>query len=221
VDVDSEVESARTKAKREQALEGARRVFLREGFAAASTDKIARESGVSKRTLYAYYPSKEELFADVLRSLTIDHPQVRALEFVRGLDPRSSEELREALLTLARKMLSVMLNADSLALLRTIIADSYRFPQLSELVRSTVPERGFQEVCAMLRRAQQRGLVEQGDPAVMARLFMGPLLMYVVLDGLLAPRRASQPPDAGEIEQTVDLFMRAVSRQEVPGRSEG
>lgn len=69
-------------AKQGQILSGARRVFLREGFAAASTDVIAREAGVSKRTLYSYYPSKEELFQDVLRGLTIENPQTQVLEFV-------------------------------------------------------------------------------------------------------------------------------------------
>jgi TetR/AcrR family transcriptional repressor of mexJK operon len=208
---DSEAERARAKAKREQALEGARRVFLREGFAAASTDEIAREAGISKRTLYAYYPRKEELFAAVLRFLTIEHPQARVLEFIRGIDPRSPDELREVFLTLARKMLSVMMSDDSLALIRTMIADSHRFPQLGGIVRSTVPERGLQEVGSILQRAQERGLVKPGDPAMMARLFIGPLLSYVVLNGLLAPNHAPQLPDAREIEQMVDLVIGAIS----------
>lgn len=207
----SAAERARAKAKREQALEGARRVFLREGFAAASTDEIAREAGISKRTLYSYYPGKEELFAAVLRLLTIEHPQARVLEFIRGIDPRSPDELREVFLTLARKMLSVMMSDDSLALIRTMIADSHRFPQLSGIVRSTVPERGLQEVGSMLQRAQECGLVKPGDPAMMARLFIGPLLSYVVLNGLLAPDHAPQPPDAREIEQMVDLVVGAIS----------
>ena len=81
--IGSEERGSRAEAKRDQVLGGARRVFLREGFAAASTDVIAREAGVSKRTLYAYYPSKEELFADVLRRLTVENPQTRVLESVQ------------------------------------------------------------------------------------------------------------------------------------------
>jgi TetR/AcrR family transcriptional repressor of mexJK operon len=73
----SEGPGRRGRAKRDQILTGARRVFLRDGFAGASTDAIAAEAGVSKRTLYAYYPSKEDLFVDVLRGLTIENPQSR------------------------------------------------------------------------------------------------------------------------------------------------
>jgi AcrR family transcriptional regulator len=136
------------------------------------------------------------------------------LEFIRGVEPRSADELREALLTLARKMLSVMMSDDSLALIRTMIADCHRFPQLGGIVRSTVPERGLQEVGGMLRRAQERGLVRPGDPAMMARLFIGPLLSYVVLNGLLAPEGAPQPPDTEEIEHMVDLFIAAIIWQD-------
>src|SRR6266568_3611424 len=54
-------------AKRRQIIEGARRVFLTQGFDAASMGEIARAAGVSKGTLYVYFESKEELFAVVAR----------------------------------------------------------------------------------------------------------------------------------------------------------
>src|ERR1700681_1589822 len=49
-------------AKRCQIIKGARRVFLAQGFDAASMGEIARAAGVSKGTLYVYFQSKEELF---------------------------------------------------------------------------------------------------------------------------------------------------------------
>src|SRR5271166_5127811 len=49
-------------AKRQQIMEGARRVFLHDGFDGASVGDIVRAAGVSKGTLYAYFPSKEKLF---------------------------------------------------------------------------------------------------------------------------------------------------------------
>ena len=51
--------------KFDQVLEGARTVFLRDGFERASVDDIARESGVSKATLYAYFPDKKLLFLEI------------------------------------------------------------------------------------------------------------------------------------------------------------
>jgi AcrR family transcriptional regulator len=49
-------------AKRRQIIEGARAVFLPQGFDAASMGEIARKAGVSKGTLYVYFKSKEDLF---------------------------------------------------------------------------------------------------------------------------------------------------------------
>lgn len=207
----SEERKPRARAKREQILSGAKTVFLREGFAATSTDVIAREAGVSKRTLYAYYPSKEELFSDVLRRLTIENPQTRVLEAVRQVDPKSREELREMLVGLGEKIISTMMEPAYLALLRTIIADSHRFPKLSEIFRSTVPERGIKEGSAMMKRAQENGIAAEGDPEVMIRMFMGPLLSYSVVDGLFRPDGDPQPPTTEKIEQIVDLYLKAIS----------
>src|SRR5829696_9703070 len=105
----------RARAKRDQILSGARAVFLRDGFAAASTDTIAAEANVSKRTLYVYYPSKEELFAGVMRELTIENPQSRALESLEEMTPGSEEDLRRDLLDLAKKMVVTMMQPDYLA----------------------------------------------------------------------------------------------------------
>src|SRR5437879_5722497 len=52
-------------AKRRQIIEGARAVFLAQGFDAASMNDIARKAGVSKGTLYVYFDSKEALFVAI------------------------------------------------------------------------------------------------------------------------------------------------------------
>jgi AcrR family transcriptional regulator len=49
-------------AKRLQIMDGAREVFLAQGFDAASMGAIARKAGVSKGTLYVYFDGKEQLF---------------------------------------------------------------------------------------------------------------------------------------------------------------
>ena len=53
-------------AKRRQIIEGRARVFLAQGFDAASMGEIARAAGVSKGTLYVYFKSKEELFEAIV-----------------------------------------------------------------------------------------------------------------------------------------------------------
>ena len=201
----------RARAKRDQILFGARRVFLRDGFAAASTDAIAAEAKVSKRTLYVYYPSKEELFADVMRKLTIENPQTRALETIEEMSPGSEGELRRDLLELAEKIVTTMMQPDYLALLRTTIADTHRFPQLGGIFRATVPERALRSFAIFVERGRERGVVGPDiDGGTAARMFVGPLLTYAVLDGLLA-EGPPRPPAQEKIREIVDLYMKAIT----------
>ena len=53
--------------KYDQVIAGARDVFLAQGFEGASVDLIAREAGVSKATLYSYFPDKRILFIEVAK----------------------------------------------------------------------------------------------------------------------------------------------------------
>ena len=203
---------SRSWAKREQILAGARRSFLRDGFAATSTDTIAAEAKVSKRTLYSYYPSKEELFVDVLRKLTIENPQTRALESMEEMSPESREELRGDLLELAQKIVSTMMQPDYLALLRTTIADVHRFPQLAGLFRATVPERAMSSFAVFIERTRERGVIsEDVDGEAAARMFVGPLLTYAVLDGLFVADGQPREPASGRIEEIVDMYVKAIS----------
>jgi AcrR family transcriptional regulator len=207
----SEEKGSRAWAKREQIVAGAQRVFLRDGFAGASTDAIAAEAGVSKRTLYSYYPGKEELFADVLRRLTIDNPHTQVLAIVEESEPEDLGELREMLVGLATRVASIMMDPDYLALLRTIIADTHRFPQLGEIYRSTVPERGFRIFLTLMERVRERGIVDIPDAEAATRLFFGPLVTYALLDGLFKPGERSRPPAPEKIEHIVDMYMKAIA----------
>jgi TetR/AcrR family transcriptional repressor of mexJK operon len=202
----------RAKAKRDQILAGARRVFLCDGFAAASTDAIAAEAKVSKRTLYVYYPSKEDLFVDVLRKLTIENPQTRALESIEEMSPENREELRGGLLALAQKIVTTMMEPDYLALLRTTIADIHRFPQLAGLFRATVPERAMSSFAVFIERTRERGVIRKdvnGEAA--ARMFVGPLLTYAVLDGLFVADGPPRRPEPGRIEEIVNIYVKAIT----------
>ena len=207
----SEEEGSRAWAKRAQILAGAQRVFLRDGFAGASTDAIAAEARVSKRTLYSYYPGKEELFADVLRRLTIENPRTQVLASVEEMEPEDVGELREALVGLASRVVSIMMDPDYLALLRTIIADTHRFPQLGEIYRSTVPERGFRVFLTLMERMRERGIVDVPDAEAATRLFFGPIVTYTLLDGLFKPGERPQPPAPEKIEHIVDMYMKAIA----------
>jgi TetR/AcrR family transcriptional repressor of mexJK operon len=201
----------RARAKLEQIREGAQRIFLERGFAGASTDAIASEAGVSKQTLYVYYASKETLFADVLRHLIHENPQ-NPLSEVEEMPLDTSEELRGALDSLAQRAITSLMQPDYLALIRVVIAETPRLPQVGALFRSAVPEQLLGGVVRILEGARAKGVVgEVNANAAASRMFMGALLTYAILDGLLVGEGPPRPPSPEQIAAVVDLFMKTIS----------
>lgn len=191
----------------------AQRLFLAQGFARTTTDAITREAGVSKETLYRYYPSKDAIFADVLGCQTLDNPHDSPLAILESAEPTTPEELRLLLTTLAKRITATMFHPDYLALVRVTIAEEPRFPELGALFRARVPDRVIAEVESLFRRAQQDGLIAPVDARTAALLFVGPLVAHLFFDGLLAPVGAAQAPNEEELATLVDLVMNAVTRR--------
>ncbi|GLS23800.1 transcriptional regulator [Labrys miyagiensis] len=111
-------------AKHVAILDGARAVFLREGFAQGSMDAVAAEAGVGKQTIYRHFRSKEALVEALVEAMCA--PEVLQ-------PPRSSlptrERLRDLLLTFAVGVAS----PDSIRLYRAIVAEADRMPGLGRL----------------------------------------------------------------------------------------
>lgn len=202
--------SPRKQAKKDQIRSGAQALFLERGFAATSTDAIAAEAGVSKQTLYVYYPRKEELLADVLRHLIGEGFREQSQETV-DVAPESLEELREALLGLANEILASIMQPDYLALVRVIISETPRLPHLGELFRQAIAERALESVSVFLKRSRDSGIVEVENLDAASRMLVGPLLTHAILDGLLVPEGPPQKPEPGRIKAIVDLYVKAIS----------
>ena len=110
--------------KFDQVLDGARKIFLRDGFERASVDDIAREAGVSKATIYAYFPDKQLLFLEVARGEC--HRQTEAAEAsVEGHIP-----VRMALTIAAERIVAFQLSDFGQRMFRIVVGEGERFPGL-------------------------------------------------------------------------------------------
>lgn len=131
-------------AKRRQILDGARAVFLAQGFDAASMGEIARVAGVSKGTLYVYFDSKERLFEEIV------HGQCRSqAEQVFALD--SEDHDVEAVLTrLGKGFVRFLCRPDGVSPLRTVISIADRMPEIGKTFYETGPAFGIARVARYL-----------------------------------------------------------------------
>lgn len=210
----TEKQALRAQMKRQQMRVAAQRLFLQRGFTDTSMDMIATEAGVSKQTLYSYYTNKEDLFADVLQQLTLNNPHNQLLAVDRIPMLNNQNALRAALMTLAQEIATIMMQPEYLALLRVIIAETPRFPQLATRFRTTVPEQSLAYIATLLKQAQEEGLIADIDRDAAALMFIGSLLTYALLNGLLISGETPQPPTAAQLTPSIDLFMRAISSNE-------
>ncbi|MBO0780962.1 MAG: TetR/AcrR family transcriptional regulator, partial [Ktedonobacteraceae bacterium] len=126
-------QNKRAQKTREQIRAAAQQLFLQHGYLATSTDAIMAAAGISsKETLYRHYASKEELFVDVLGNLTLAQPGFSS-RLSEMIPPHDLPSLRQALTMVAHEILSMMTQPTYLALLRVILAELPRFPQLGPL----------------------------------------------------------------------------------------
>lgn len=141
-----------------QVLEGARRVFMRDGYAGASVDDIAREAAVSKATLYSYFPDKRLMFDAVFREELERERQEGKTLF--GLDLPADQVLRFTGHLIANHAVSEFGSRT----LRLAIAEAERFPSLSaeyyEIGQSTLLETLEQQ----LRNWQLDGTLRDNIP---------------------------------------------------------
>jgi TetR/AcrR family transcriptional repressor of mexJK operon len=201
---------SRTHQTRERIRAAAYRLFLRQGYLATSTDAILTEAGISsKETLYRHYASKEELFVDVLGHLTLDQPGMSA-RLADLPTPQDLPALRQTLTTLAREILALMSQPHYLALLRILIAESPRFPQLGSLFLSTIPARGLSLIMELLREAREQRIIADVDFEAVTHMLLGGLLTYAFKD-LMAPGEETQPPALDRADAVVDVIMRALT----------
>ncbi|WP_212523807.1 TetR/AcrR family transcriptional regulator [Actibacterium sp. MT2.3-13A] len=134
-----------------QVLEGARAVFLRDGFEGASVDDIARAAGVSKATLYSYFADKRLLFMEVVKQ-ECDQQSRDAMDEIDRAAP--VEVVLEAA---ARHLLRFLLSDFSQRVFRICVAESARFPELGREFYNSGPAHVRAELAAFLGEAVARG----------------------------------------------------------------
>lgn len=138
----------RTGRKFDQVLKGARDVFMVDGFEGASVDDIARAAGVSKATLYSYFPDKRLLFMEVAR-----HECARQADDAVDLIEACCTP-QQVLQVAVRHILSVILSDFGQKMFRICVAEADRFPDLG---------RQFYESGPMMVRARVKEYLEQAS----------------------------------------------------------
>ncbi|MBI1245511.1 MAG: TetR family transcriptional regulator [Alphaproteobacteria bacterium] len=204
---DARDDSASDTAKRRQIIEGAREIFMREGFDGASMNDITRAAGVSKGTVYAYFPSKEALFEALIR----EDRRAQA-ERICTFDA-DDHDVAKVLRDFGANLMEAMSRPGAMAHLRTVIAASAKFPAIGRAFYEAGPRFGVGRLADYLARQVEAGHLVVDDVQRAAFHFielcqakhMKQMLFCVV-----------ERPDADELRRSVsaavDVFMAAYGK---------
>ena len=154
--------TAPTRSRRKEARPGeivaaALASFADRGYAATKLEDVAAAAGISKGTIYLYFPTKEDLFRAVVRQAVL--PNVEAAEaqcFLRLLD------------------------SDLTAIPKLVVAESGNFPAIAQFYADAVLRRAFSLIEGILVRGIKRGEFRPMDVHATLPLFAGPFLLLAL-----------------------------------------
>jgi AcrR family transcriptional regulator len=187
-------------------MAAATRVFLRDGYGAASIDKVAGEAGVSTRTIYERFKNKADLLGAVtMRLVEADMDTVLATDELDRLEPR------QALTMMGKAITRRASDPQTAALFRILATEAHRFPELAAKMRGNSKERVDGGVADYLRRQVSRGSLAIDDPDRAAALFLH-MVTAELKDCLLfgTAEDLGKLDDDAHLSHVVDIFLRGV-----------
>ncbi len=151
--------------KFDQVLDGARKIFMSDGFEGASVDDIAKAAGVSKATLYSYFPDKRLLFMEVAKTECIR----QADSAVETID--MSKPVGTVLTEAAWQMVEFFTSEFGQRVFRLCVAESDRFPELGREFYDSGPALVRERLIEFMKVGISRGELEIDDLPLAADQF--------------------------------------------------
>lgn len=191
-------------------LDAAAVLFVKKGFAATSLSDVLRQAGGSRTTLYRHFGDKEGLF----RAMVEEH----CARFLAGMTdapekPRAGDtEDAEVLLTRFGLHIARTLAApETMAILRTLIAEGGRVPDLVEAFFRIGPERSDARLAGCFRDLARAGHLRVTDADTAARAFSGMVVGPLLLARLIRPDTPAAPEEVEDyVRACVRMFLRGI-----------
>lgn len=196
---------SRSEQKQFDIIEAARNVFLEKGFDGASMDLIAETANVSKRTVYNHYASKEALFAGVMLGMCQAKKETMVLEI-----PLSGD-IAEELKIFGVNFVSLVFDPNGQALLRILVANLDKFPELGQAFFDNGPQEVINAVADYFLAQTKAGRMNIEDPEEASGSFLSSLYGEQFLKILLTPAPAPKQPEIDAmVNQAVTRFLDGV-----------
>jgi TetR/AcrR family transcriptional regulator of autoinduction and epiphytic fitness len=190
-----------TDRKRQAIIQAAINEFRDNGFEITSMDKIAATAGVSKRTVYNHFPSKEELFAEILNQLWVRVTAEQETSYRPDLPLR--DQLRELLMA----KLQILGDDNFLDLARVAIAATIHSPERAQNMVARMGERE-EGLTVWIRAAQADGRLKAVAPEFAAQQIHGLLKSFAFWPQIsMGKPGLSAEEQHRVVESALDMFL--------------
>ena len=165
--------------RRRAILDAALQVFTERGFTGARMEDVAARAGVAKGTLYLYFKDKAALFEGLVRDAA--DPVLGTLERQLAAFDGST---RDFLLLLFAHLEAEAVHSPRRHIVRLMIGEGERFPELAALYHREVVSRGLSLLRAINARALARGEITSDAALRFPHLMIAPLLVAIIWEGV-------------------------------------
>jgi AcrR family transcriptional regulator len=165
----------RKQARPGEILDAALAVFAEKGFAAARMEDIAARAGVTKGTIYLYFPSKEEVFKTLVR----EHIGVTLADVAQQAAAYQGS-VRDFLTVFYGMVGEIVREGRRTVLPKIIISESGNFPELVRFYREEVIDRAIGLMAGVIARGMERGELRRLPVPEVTRLIVAPLVLSLI-----------------------------------------
>jgi TetR/AcrR family transcriptional repressor of mexJK operon len=190
--------AAELERRKARALQVATDLFVAHGYAATSLVDIAKGAGIATRTIYQHFGDKEAMFREVIFARNTG-----AIIVPPALEP--GDTVRSALFRTARYASDVALGHTSVNLMRLMIAESQRFPELMRKVATSTFAQFRQNIAKIFEGLTAGGLLPDSDHERSAELFSDVILGNTPI--MTYTNWATSPPSDVDLADRIDLFI--------------
>jgi AcrR family transcriptional regulator len=198
-------------ARKEEITEAAELQFTKYGFDNASMDAIAQESQFTKRTLYQYFPSKEELFITV--AVRIHHRLLHYYE--KEIQKEKNSYLKLRAIGFAHLKFAQENQGASILLKANFLTVDKSGPALAELFESR--DKGLKIMAQLIKAGQKEKTIRSDLDPQLTALSLTYLLVgffHLILSGQDDGTPEAIEEKKGMINHSIDLLFSGVRNNE-------
>ncbi len=201
----------RKDARPDEILAAALELFTRHGYAATRLADVAARAGVSKGTLYLYFPNKAELFKALVRRALLPNLAEAEARAARH-SGRTQDLLGQLIFGLARAVVDSPLSG----IPKLVISEAGNFPEIARFYFEEVIQRVQRLVESILARGVRRGELRRIDTAAAWRLVVAPLVLQILWKHTFESYETQPVPLERYVSAHLEVLFHGLARKPAP-----